>query len=342
MQAFLQGIAQKRLINDTTYASWPQIGSQAISNDGKFISFAVGTRQKSPVFTVQSVDGSWKKELYEILNGRFTTDSRRFVYLCSGDSVGILELGTGNRKYIQGVADFSLVEGVDQEEIVFRKRDKNKSLFLEELARGRIQEFPDISDYRFSANGRTMLSIVAGSVDSSSKGDLYWLNRNTGIRRKLCHACGAKQLTADESGSEVVFISEQTSSGIKQRTIRYFRDGMDSALIIAGPSTKSIEGLNITDYLSYDVQCNRIYLKLEKLDEKIADSSVGAQVQAYSLLTREHLKWKHDRIYAATVNLYTLDLHAPEQGIIRLQRDEDDGDQLSRGPTGNWVVTPKQ
>lgn len=74
------GFAQKKPLDHSVYDSWQSIGAadRAISNDGKYVIYAVNPQEGDGVLYIQSTNGSYKKEIARGYNA-IITDDNRFV-----------------------------------------------------------------------------------------------------------------------------------------------------------------------------------------------------------------------------------------------------------------------
>lgn len=120
--------AQKKPLDHSVYDSWQSISDRTLSNDGKYLTYAVNPQEGDGVLVVQSVDGSFKKEIMRGYGPVITEDSRfvickikpRFseTYEAKAkkkkadempkDSLAIIELGKDNVVTIARVKSFKV------------------------------------------------------------------------------------------------------------------------------------------------------------------------------------------------------------------------------------------
>lgn len=72
--------AQKKPLDHTVYDSWQSISERILSNDGKYIAFAVNPQEGDGNLIVQEVNGNYKKEYPRGYGAEFTQDSRFLVF----------------------------------------------------------------------------------------------------------------------------------------------------------------------------------------------------------------------------------------------------------------------
>jgi dipeptidyl aminopeptidase/acylaminoacyl peptidase len=71
--------AQKKPLDHSVYDGWQSIGERAISNDGKFVAYAVNPQEGDGTLVVQSTEGSYKREIPRGYNAAITDDSKFLV-----------------------------------------------------------------------------------------------------------------------------------------------------------------------------------------------------------------------------------------------------------------------
>ena len=67
-------LGQKKLLDIYTPDSWPVLSPLQISNDGRYISYIITSLKAGTWTVIQSTDGTKKRELIGVKNGRFTED----------------------------------------------------------------------------------------------------------------------------------------------------------------------------------------------------------------------------------------------------------------------------
>ena len=75
----LQLFAQKKPLDHSVYDGWQSIADRAISNDGKFVVYAVNPQEGDAVLYVKSVTGNYVKEIARGYGPVLTEDSRFLI-----------------------------------------------------------------------------------------------------------------------------------------------------------------------------------------------------------------------------------------------------------------------
>jgi dipeptidyl aminopeptidase/acylaminoacyl peptidase len=105
--------AQKKVIDHSVYDGWESVGERSISNNGKFVVYAINPQEGDGTLVVQSTDNSYKKIIPRGYSANFSEDNRFVIFKIRPffkdvrearirkktppempkDSLGILELG---------------------------------------------------------------------------------------------------------------------------------------------------------------------------------------------------------------------------------------------------------
>ncbi len=73
---FQFAFSQKKPLDHSVYDGWQAIGERAISNDGRFVVYAINPQEGDGVLVIQASDNSYKKEIARGYNATITEDSR--------------------------------------------------------------------------------------------------------------------------------------------------------------------------------------------------------------------------------------------------------------------------
>lgn len=74
----LSGFAQKKPLDHTVYDGWQSISDRLISNDGKYLAYAINPQEGDGMLVVQAVNGDYKKEIARGY-GPVITENSRFM-----------------------------------------------------------------------------------------------------------------------------------------------------------------------------------------------------------------------------------------------------------------------
>jgi len=72
--------AQKKPLDHSVYDGWQSIGERAISNDGKFVVYAVNPQEGDGTLFIQATDNSFKKEIPRGYNATISEDNKYIVF----------------------------------------------------------------------------------------------------------------------------------------------------------------------------------------------------------------------------------------------------------------------
>src|SRR5580700_5179727 len=75
----LGAFAQKIPLDHSVYDGWQRLGEKSISNDGKYIVYAINPQEGDGILVVQTSDGKYKKEIARGYNATITQDSRFLI-----------------------------------------------------------------------------------------------------------------------------------------------------------------------------------------------------------------------------------------------------------------------
>ena len=122
--------AQKKVIDHSVYDGWESIGEKSISNNGKYVAYAINPQEGDGTLVIQSTDNSYRKIIPRGYNANITEDNRFIVFKIKPlfkdvrearirkktppempkDSLGILELGKDSVIRIPSVRSYKLPE----------------------------------------------------------------------------------------------------------------------------------------------------------------------------------------------------------------------------------------
>ena len=126
----ITAFSQKKPLDHSVYDGWQSISDRSISNDGKYLTFAVIPQEGDGVLTIQSVNGDYKKEIARGYGPVITEDSRFVICRIKPtfkdtreakikkkkpdempkDSLVIIELGKDNVVKVARIKNFKIPE----------------------------------------------------------------------------------------------------------------------------------------------------------------------------------------------------------------------------------------
>ncbi|HEX7051945.1 MAG TPA: prolyl oligopeptidase family serine peptidase [Longimicrobiales bacterium] len=289
--AFGQG--PKRPLDHDVYDIWKSIRGEAISDDGRWALYALVPGDGDGELRVRALDSATEHVIPRATGARFAEDSRFVVFTIEpmeavvdslrkegkkgdalpADSLGILDLATGELVKVARVKSFALPEaaggwvayllekdtasaeperGADEErgragaagdEDDERDRDKAEGtrLVLRNLATGAEQRYEHVVSYRFSEDG-SRLVYAASSKDGAADGVFAVVVANGTASALLTGEGKYTQLAVDRTGDQVAFLSNRDDYDAEQPsfTLYHWAAGDDSADALAREGTEGI------------------------------------------------------------------------------------------------------
>jgi dipeptidyl aminopeptidase/acylaminoacyl peptidase len=131
--------AQKKPLDHSVYDGWKSAGERSISNDGKYVVYAINPQEGDGVLLVHGIDNGYKKEIPRGYLARFSEDSRYLIFKIRPlfkdtrearikkkkpddmpkDSLGIIELGKDSIIKIPRVKTYKTPEKGDGQWIAY-------------------------------------------------------------------------------------------------------------------------------------------------------------------------------------------------------------------------------
>ena len=122
----LNAFSQKKPLDHSVYDGWQSVAERSISNDGKYVVYAINPQEGDGVLMIQSVSGDYKKEIPRGYNATITDDNRFVICRIKPffkdtrdarikksrpddmpkDSLAILELGKDNLVKVSRVKSY--------------------------------------------------------------------------------------------------------------------------------------------------------------------------------------------------------------------------------------------
>jgi dienelactone hydrolase len=224
---------QSRNLDYNSYKRWPIIGQQEISNDGKFVSYIVGTDQTANSLFVQALDGPWKQEVAGALHGQFTKDSRRFVFMNSHDSLGIMDLAGHTIRYIAQVTDFRMPKNGSGNWLGYIMVQPVRELVLYNCRTNENKKFQDITNFQFGDDGNSLWLRAENGHDDVPSAVIRWMNLETNKDIRIYRGRRVSDPTFDPKGDALCFLAEDSL----ENRLYYYKVGMDSAELLVDSSS---------------------------------------------------------------------------------------------------------
>ncbi len=226
-------IAQKPLIDSTTFNKWPCIQpySIQISNDGKYSSyFVVDKFKKLSHLTIISNTGGWKFQLSDSSFGNveFSNNSNFFFFIKSNDSLGVITLGNNQVRYVSGVSNFQIIGNGKNEYLTYLKNSSLKEMVAENLMSKKKMVLNKVRNYYANVDGQTILLEKVDNINVLRQ-SLEWLNLQSGKSSTIWHGTNAHHYVFDSHFNQVAFAASDSNNKSKQ-ILYYFKRGMKAPI----------------------------------------------------------------------------------------------------------------
>lgn len=316
-------LAQKKLIQFSTPSTWPLLKGEAISNDGNYVTYIVGSPSVADTLIIQATDRLWQMKLTGILSSFFTENSQQLIFTKSDDSLGIFDLRENKIKYLDKVTDFKIPKEGNGKWLAYMRREPRNELMLLNLIANETKALENVDGYDFSDNGSTIW-VQKKSVENivGSENDLLWLKLETGELDTLCRNCQAIDPVFDAVGETLAFLTNRADRRNDEIELRYYKSGMDSSIVLIDSATDGMEGFSITKegHIILSKKGDKVFFKVEKKNhiEKIASSAnVKVHIDNYR---QAFFQFEKDRkVGQYTVVVY---LNGRRPKVIRIKQGE--------------------
>lgn len=230
MILYLHVQAQKKKIDNESHRSWVVLQDYGISGNGKFIWYKYGEEGNLRETVLQSVDGKYRRTFGGTIVPVFTADSRYFV---AGIPEGMLIRDLAGSKDIL-LRNCRLVTAPLKGEGRWLCYQNTDTLFLKDLIAGKQLRWP----LPKGSAARPPVFNDKGTVLLRWEGNkLHWMDLKSGREKMICTDGSATDFTFDAAGKQLAFTT-QTGD---EKIIRYYREGMDSAILHTTDASPGID-----------------------------------------------------------------------------------------------------
>ena len=287
----------KRPLDHSVYDGWNRISARAISNDGRWIFYRLTPGLGDSRLYVRNTQSDQEFEIPRGASAEFTYDSRFVVFQIEPvdsivkdlriedtrsedlpkDSLGVLELASGNVTRVERVKSFALPgeaggwlaylheappdtsadssDGGDRrrggrrgqrganggEQDDEDEKEPGTQLVVRNISNGAEWSFEDVTVYKFAENGSRLA--YAASNDSGDADGLYLVTPGTERAQALMIGEGIyKALAVADEGDQVAFLSNRDEFGATQPAfaLYHWEQGREEAQSVADASTRGI------------------------------------------------------------------------------------------------------
>ncbi len=345
LSSLQMAFAQKRPINFEDIDKWPFISNEKISNDGNFVLYTVGSKVTHPKVFIKGTetDGRLSLEINNARNADFTEDSKYAVFINSADSLGIIDLITGNKKIIRNVSSYQKSKKGNAQWLVYQTKNTPKNVVALNLFSGKTKLFENIDGYQLSENGKVLLLHKRSESSTQDKESIIWYDLNLKTQKVIWKGNNAQSLTFDTSATRLAFFAERTQNNKNQVQIMRYNTEADSAIIYVSPTGSGIlPGFEVSNKgdLKFSSNGDKLFFPVSKMVIKsMPDRSViTPDVNVWSYKDREiqsvqrHVvKYNEGRLFEAVI---TDESHK----IIQIDKDYDDGYPKIEASSGKYAL----
>lgn len=278
--------AQKPPVGFNECDNWAYVTRPAISNDGKYVMYNVGTSRyhlsDNGKMIVQQVGGSWKKELAGVINASFTADSRTIV-ANKGDTLCLLKLGGEPAGYITSVQSFKLFSLGKQEYLLARKLPATKELLLKNLNTGKEQTFTGVIDFMVGPGCGKLVIRIGGTKESGGQEQLCVYDLITQKQTEIAKGFGLTNYVFNRDESKLAFAALQLANKHLEHVFYSYTFGDPAAVKILDNHSAGIDtSMNISQITRFSKDGQRLFFTVEaKPAPPVAPKGVMVDVWSY-------------------------------------------------------------
>ena len=232
LQLTLTLFSQKKLIDYTSSDEWPMVGDTKISNNGKYVAYGIRSKKTSPTLIVEAIDKSWRKEIAGGDNCMITGNNRFAICSVGQDSICIMELGSNNEKFIANANSFKIASEGNNKWLAYKSKNIPTELTLYNLVTNENKTIHSVLEYLFSDNGKYLLLEL--KIDGNSQATYSLVLMDFDERKDKIIWQGidkASNFYFDKEETQLAFITENENLKRSFPVLRYYKTGMDSAII---------------------------------------------------------------------------------------------------------------
>jgi dipeptidyl aminopeptidase/acylaminoacyl peptidase len=269
-------VAQKIPLDHSVYDKWQSITDRKISNNGNWIAYTIDPQEGDGSLVIQSTkDANNKIIIPRGYGASISSDNQHVLFLIKPyfnsiraakikklkpedfpkDSLGMLTLNTMSLSTMENVKSFQFPKDASgivaihlQKKLDSIKKnnsetaDAGSNLIIKSLNSNKSIILKNISEFKWSKNGKILLAEGRYSPTLSSSQNCMLIYRTVENKVDTISKGGNEfmHFDIDENAYQVAFIAERDSSVASLRKfykLWYWRNGMDSAILLADKNT---------------------------------------------------------------------------------------------------------
>lgn len=310
--------AQKRPLTLEAIDEWPDIRGEKISANGRVVMYRVFRSFENDTLVVQSVDKGWKAKFTGVSVPRFTANSRWLLYK-KRDSLLVYDLVKFRKaSALAGINSYKIPESGNGQWLAYHTSFKKLVLF--NLGNHKTVSYDSVLQYQFSDNGKVLVFQTTGALQWV---DIASLKLFTVMRGAL----RLKNFVFDDNAEQLAFLAEVQAGAHLFTTLRYYRQGMDSAVVKVDKNTSAPDSsLRVPAAgFRFSPDGRRLFLVLKRALEKRSKSPAGAADVNVWHYDDEYLQTEQvSKIGFDSTRTFTAVLHINENKLIHVDRELDE------------------
>lgn len=318
--------SQKPALDIDAIKHWPQIFGEKISNNGSWVIYAISKERsyRADSMVLCRTDRKMQLGLAPADNVFFTENSRYLIYHRE-KRLSMYDL-QGSKWIFQAdsVTSVKAPAGGNGKWLAYQKI--NGQLFVRDLFHESEQVIDRTGNYQFSDNG----SILLMQQDNQVK----WMDLADGKTVTLAARCKTMTSIAfDEAAIQLAFLADSA--------MRYYKRGMDSAIIMVGPHTKEMDRCRLAPgAIKFSSDGQRIFFPVRQVAEKSVVTAADVNIWHYDddylpAEMQQRLNYLRNRSYTVAINI-------DDRKITRLDEEGDDPPiDLSSTAEGGFALIKK-
>jgi len=312
------GYGQKPPIDSSVLGKWQTVGSDLISNDGRFLLYLIDNEPLgNSTMVIKSLSSDWQMQLPGPKQFAITADSKRAIFINSNDSLCFITLGISSVNYVSKATSFKLAHNNNFEWLAYCRDQVQNQVVLENLSTECSRSYLRVKDYLFSGNAEALLLRYEQEDEGRDSQSLAWVNLQDSTMKIIWNGSCLTNIVFSDDNSQLAFIGNGGSNHENKNNIWYYKAGTPKAIRLASEPPISIENeLTISNIQCFSKDGTRIFFNLMEKDREPSKSD-GISLDIWSTsdekLQSQQLLEIGPRKFAAVINI-------ENRRIIQLQQ----------------------
>jgi len=260
---------QKDTLRYQSILDWPQIERHSIkvSGNGKHIIYRVDYKSGKSDLILQAIGQEWKRKLPRCTEARFTEDGKFALFLNQNDSLGIFDLKQDSVTYIWPVISYTTPAEGNGQWLAYYEKGKEKTLRIANLLTNEVRKYSHAGNYFFDSKGEHVAMSLDGGKGVVGGHLLIILDLLTDKEDTISKCYPINSLVFDEFGTKVAFLTKESAYGGNVTAIKFYKQGMDSAIKIVDSLTLGMSGNEISgNTLFFSDNGDKLFFRLKRIN----------------------------------------------------------------------------